>query len=447
MKNYNSMFIAAMLGLVFATSCSQKVQEDSPQKPPNVLLIISDDQAWTDYSFMGHPVIETPRIDRLAQEGLTFTRGYVVAPLCRPSLASISTGLYPHQHGITGNDPLFESDLKRYSTEWRGQRSEKNEVYVERFKSNPSVAQLLGSKGYVSYQTGKWWEGNNKVGGFTDGMTHGDWSRGGRHGDDGLKVSRQGMKEAFDFMSNAKEEGKPFFIWHAPFMPHTPHTPPDSLFQKYLPHTPHERVAKYMAMVEWFDITVGQLLDFVNDNGMEQNTMVLYVCDNGWITNPDPKNGGVFLPGSKQSPYEMGIRTPIMVKWPAAVQPKWDTTTFVSSIDLVPTILSATGISKTDQMLGLDLLQPDLVSARSMIFSEDFMHDMQDANDITKSLEARVILKKPWKLILPYKPNSDQEAELYNIVEDPHEDHELSEKFPELVDELAKEIDDFWSPI
>ena len=72
---------------------------------PNVLLIISDDQAWADYGFMGHPHIQTPHLDRLAAQSLTFERGYSPVPLCRPSLASIATGLYPHQHGVTGNDP------------------------------------------------------------------------------------------------------------------------------------------------------------------------------------------------------------------------------------------------------------------------------------------------------------------------------------------------------
>lgn len=70
--------------------------------PPNIVLLISDDQAWTDYGFMGHPTIQTPRLDRLARESLTFTRGYVPDSLCRPSLTTIATGLYPHQHGSWG---------------------------------------------------------------------------------------------------------------------------------------------------------------------------------------------------------------------------------------------------------------------------------------------------------------------------------------------------------
>ena len=75
--------------------------------PPNVVMIISDDQAWGDYGFMGHAQLETPHLDRLAAESLTFHRGYTPTPLCRPALASIITGLYPHQHGVTGNDPAL----------------------------------------------------------------------------------------------------------------------------------------------------------------------------------------------------------------------------------------------------------------------------------------------------------------------------------------------------
>ena len=84
--------------------------ENSTQ--PNVLLIISDDQSWGDYSFLGHPHIKTPHLDKLAGESLTYTRGYVAAPLCRPSLASIFSGRHPHEHGITGNDPRIQSGKK-----------------------------------------------------------------------------------------------------------------------------------------------------------------------------------------------------------------------------------------------------------------------------------------------------------------------------------------------
>ena len=201
-----------------------------------------------------------------------------------------------------------------------------------------------------------------------------------------------------------------------------------------------------MAMVEWFDITVGQLLDHLKENELEENTLVVYVCDNGWITNPNPKNGGLYLPRSKQSPYEMGIRTPIMYKWPGVITPKMDTMTFVSSIDIVPTLLGVVGLDKPSQMYGLNILENKTLHEREAIYSEDFTHDMADIDDMTKSLESRVILRSPWKLILPYKKNNKESIALFNIMEDPHELENRAEDNPKIVEELTRQLDDFWNP-
>ena len=157
----------------------------SAAKPPNIVLIISDDQAWTDYSFMGHEAIETPNIDRLAKQSRLFKRGYVPSSLCCPSLASIITGLYPHQTKITGNEPPIPPDGKR-SAEYRRRVQE----CVSFIDTVPTLPRLLAKRGYVSHQSGKWWQGHYSRGGFTHGMTHGDPKRGGRHGDEGLKIGR-----------------------------------------------------------------------------------------------------------------------------------------------------------------------------------------------------------------------------------------------------------------
>ena len=103
------------------------------ETPPNVVLILSDDQAWTDYSFMGHDIVQTPSLDKLANEGVTFKRGYVPTSLCRPSLATIATGLYASQHGITGNDPSRELPGGKGGALYKQQRAEiisKVETYV-----------------------------------------------------------------------------------------------------------------------------------------------------------------------------------------------------------------------------------------------------------------------------------------------------------------------------
>ncbi|MBX6315624.1 MAG: sulfatase-like hydrolase/transferase [Isosphaeraceae bacterium] len=91
------LFVAALLGAADMAWAAEQ--------GPNIVMVIADDQGWTDYSFMGHPHLRTPNIDRLAAQGLTFRRGYVPSSLCSPSLASLLTGLYPHQHKVTSNDP------------------------------------------------------------------------------------------------------------------------------------------------------------------------------------------------------------------------------------------------------------------------------------------------------------------------------------------------------
>ena len=143
---------------------------------PNVVLILSDDQGWGDYGFMGNEIVQTPHLDKLADESLLFEKGYVVAPLCRPSLASIVTGLHPHQHGVVGND---------VSPAKRAERDVEDRPVREAFHEHPSLVRFLTMNGYLACQTGKWWEGAGQDGGITHSMTHGDPMRGGRHGDAG----------------------------------------------------------------------------------------------------------------------------------------------------------------------------------------------------------------------------------------------------------------------
>jgi len=437
-------------------SSTNQVEED--QDRPNIVFIISDDQSWPDYSFMGHPHIQTPNIDKLVSEGLTFTRGYLPAPICRLTLASMLTGLYPHHHGVTGNDPAFEFNRGSGSgVGWLQARAPHNDVITNRYNSLPNLNTYLTERGYLSLQTGKWWEGSWEDSGFTHGMTHGDPARGGRHGDEGLKIGREGMQPIEDFMDEAVDQNKPFFIWYAPFMPHTPHTPPDSLLAKYLPVAPGEPVARYWAMIDWFDITVGQLLDSLDRRGLTENTMVVYVADNGWVQNPDEQNR--FIWPSKQSPYDMGIRTHMIYKWPGEIQARMDTTTFVSTNDMVPTVLEAVGIKSDRELPGINVLDRKALDERSAVFSEDYNHNVADVHHPTESLEHRVVLKRPWKLILPKEEDYPQKVrtagggefidmiegpELYHIVRDSHEEHNLASEHPELVEELRQRIHEWW---
>ncbi|MEX0977726.1 MAG: sulfatase-like hydrolase/transferase, partial [Pirellulales bacterium] len=165
---------------------------------PNIVMIISDDHAWTDYSFMGHPHVATPRIDALARQSLTFRRGYVPSSLCCPSLASIITGLYPHQHKVTSNDPPLPSGPERVGFQKSPAFAAGREVMNRHLEAVPTLPRLLGDLGYRSFQSGKWWQGNHARGGFTHGMT-----RGQRHGDAGLDIGRKTMQPIFDFIDES----------------------------------------------------------------------------------------------------------------------------------------------------------------------------------------------------------------------------------------------------
>ena len=408
-------------------------------RPPNVVLIISDDQGWGDYGFMGHATIRTPRLDRLAAESVVFTRGYVAAPLCCPSLASMVTGLHPHQHKVTSNDPPKSAGKRG----WPPERLKLRREVIAHIDAVPTLPKLLATKGYRSLQTGKWWLGHHRRGGFTHGMTHGDPKRGGRHGDAGLAIARKTMKPITDFLDEAGD--RPFFIWHAPFLPHSPHNPPERLLAKYKDKTESIHLARYWAMCEWFDETCGQLLDALDKRGLADNTLVLYVCDNGWIQRPGSRG---FAPRSKRSPYEGGVRTPIMVRWPGRAAPRRDDDTPVCSIDLAPTILAACGLEPTAQMQGVNLLDAKALAAREAVFGAAYSHDAVDIHKPAASLEWRWCVQGRWKLLLAHGParGGAPAVQLYDLKADPHETRNLAAQQPDTVGRLRALLDRWYRP-
>ena len=398
---------------------------------------------------MGHPDIMSPHLDDLAKQSVVFRRGYVPTALCRPSLMTLATGHFAHRHGVTGNDP--SPKYAAGQPELYRKRRAQLISYIDRFDSLPK---LLAEQGYLSHQSGKWWEGSFKHGGFTHGMTRGFPEKGGRHGDDGLKIGRAGMKPIEEFVDMAVAKKKPFFLWYAPFLPHTPHNPPQRLFEKYQKEGRPASIARYYAMCDWFDETCGQLIGHLDKTGVRDNTLIVFVTDNGWIQNPQ---GRGYAPRSKQTPYEGGIRTPIMFSWPKSIKPA-KRTELVSSIDIVPTILAAAGSRIPKDLPGLNLLsnlQQDQKIERQAIFGESFAHDIADIDNPQKSLLFRWCIEGRWKLLLTYDgevnryksthPRTEKRPQLFDLREDPHEKSNVAADHPEVVSQLAKKIAE-WYP-
>lgn len=428
-------FLLIVLAGLSSMQCCFGTEPPNTRKP-NILMIVSDDQAWTDYSFMGHPHIKTPHIDRLARESITFRRGYVPSSLCCPSLATILTGRFPHQHKITSNDPPLVPGLSgkpfHDSEAFRSGRQRMN----EHMRAVPTLPRLLSEHGYVSLQTGKWWQGHYSEGGFTHGMT-----RGQRHGDDGLKIGRETIQPIEDFIDEATDENKPWMVWYAPLLPHDPHTPPKEYLDRIRPLAPTENVAKYWAMVEWFDATVGQLLESLERRGLSDDTIVVYVTDNGWIQDPKSTR---YAPKSKQSPYDGGVRTPIMIRWPGH-WPARECQDLAHSIDLVPTLLSAIGATIPEGLQGINLADEKRTHERTSVYGECFTHNANDLDEPRENLRWRWIVRGEWKLIVPNESiEKGSSEELYRLSNDPLENHNLRDEQSAIARDLLLELDQWW---
>jgi uncharacterized sulfatase len=411
-------------------------------KQPNIVLIVSDDQMWSDYGFMGHPLVQSPNLDKLAAESLCFRRGYVTSSLCSPSLASIITGLYPHEHGITSNDPPIPNGMMPKAFNGSQAFLDGRESMNQMMDKLPTIPRWLSEQGYLCLQTGKWWQGNFERGGFTHGMT-----KGGRHGDEGLDIGRKTMQPIYDHIALAERENKPFFVWYAPMMPHTPHNPPDRLLKKYADTVDSIHEARYLAMIEWFDETIGQLLTHLDEKKLSEETLVMYIADNGWIT--DPKNGS-YASRSKQSQYDGGLRTPILLRWKGKIEPN-NFDSLAQSIDFFPTIIQAVSPDKTPEFArklgGINLLDSQATADRQTIYGACFTHNSIDLNDPRKSLRFRWMIDESMKLIVPDQANeSKQPVELYDLSKDAYEKSNLYAAQGSIARELETKLNAWWNP-
>jgi len=394
---------------------------------PNVVFILSDDQSWDDYGFMGHPHLKTPNLDQLAGEGLLYERGYTTAAICRPSLASIVTGLYPHQTGVRGNRPFMGKDvdhkqLRRNKKLWP-LAQEQSKVMTATLAHAPSMVKQLRDNGYATLQTGKWWEENPQDHGFDEGCGH--------------QIGRKTMQPIYNFVDKAQKNAQPFFVWYAVFLPHTPHNAPNRHYMKYKELAPDEPTARYWANIAWLDETCGQLVDYLKEKNLYDNTLFVFTADNGW--RPDAKTVAGYV-RSKKEPVEAGVRTPIFLTHKNKILPARDKKTLASNIDIAPTILKACGIEPDKKMSGLDLRKPEALAKRDRVFVDLYEVNIRvDAlEDLNSDLVARVVVDGWDKLIV--RPTS---KELYNLKNDPDDRRDISGQDPEKVRKLSSLINDW----
>ena len=324
-----------------------------------------------------------------------------------------------------------------------------------------TLPRLLSRAGYRTLQTGKHWEGDFANAGFDEGMTLArphpvekapafaelGMKSGHGNGDAGLTIGRQTLQPIYDFVDQASAAGKPFFVWYAPFLPHLPHNPPRRHLEAYAedPRLPAHLVP-YYACISWLDETVGELLGALRQRGLLRQTLVVFVVDNGYVV--DPENGNLSV-RSKNTPFEQGIRTPILIAWEDEARPGTHAG-LVSTVDLAPTLLAAAGIEEAGRKLpGVNLL-PAVRGRASLppraVFGEIYRGYAMELEQPEAEVLYRWVRWGNHKLILP--EGSDKEKMLFDLIADPNELNNLagSSQLRKRQRELERLLDGWWNP-
>ncbi len=382
MKSLSSPYRSSLLVLVLiglSLLIPQFGEAAEPANRPNIILLIADDMAWDDCGAYGHKTVRTPNLDKLASEGMRFDRAFLTASSCSPSRSSMITGRYPHSTGAQQlHWPLPANQI----------------TFVE----------LLKKSGYWTAAAGKWHLGNDVKNRFdlVKEANPAGFRLGHSPGQPAPQADASGKSGAGLWVPTlqARPKGKPFFLWLAAFDPHrdydegiipNPHRPADVVVPPYLPDVPETRkdLALYYDEITRLDRYVGDVLAELDRQGERDNTLVLFISDNG---RPFPR--------AKTTLYDSGIKTPWIVRWPKQVKPGSVSNSLVSSVDIAPTFLDLAGVKAGSSFQGKSIA-PALKNPRAMIretvFAERHWHDFDD--------HARSVRSDRYKYIRNYYPD------------------------------------------
>jgi arylsulfatase A-like enzyme len=411
----------------FAWNCTYG-QASSRQDAPNIIVILADDLGWADVVHDSSR-IDTPNLDRLAKEGMKLTSFYASAPMCSPTRAALLTGRYPHSVGM----PDLAGPTKR------------NNIPVLSLDHKAiTIPEALKPYGYKSMLSGKWHLGHHKENwprahGFDE--FHGSLIgtpgyydvKETYHNESPVKVSEYYTDaitgQALSFL--AKEKGNPYFLYVAYNAPHYPLEAPAALVYKYRQRFPDKGLyAIYAAMVEQMDTGIGKILDALDSLGMDDNTFVVFSSDNGPTAEPlsygldGAKISAGPLREYKYSTHEGGIRVPFIARWPGRIPAGSVRNEVASTMDLLPTFLEACGIKpgKEHEIHGVSIL-PILLN--KPFERKQALHWHNQFN--------MAVRKGNWKLVQQFFADKPY---LYDMRADISEQHDLSARYPAVVQEL-----------
>ncbi len=441
----------ALMGILFSCANLQNNKNESVSQP-NIVLILVDDLGWKDLHTYGSKYYQTPNIDKLADQGMTFTNAYASAANCAPSRACLLSGKYTPHHGI-------------YTVNSSERGSKKHRKLIPTFNTTVladtiiTIAEELQKAGYISASIGKWHLGENpctqgfdvNIGGTNLGHPKSYFSpyknKALSDGAESEYLTDRLTNEAILFMEQNRYNK--FFLYLPYFIVHTPLQGKKHLIDKYenLKGDQGQNNRVYAAMVEAMDENVGRIVNALDSLKLSDETLLVFTSDNGGvaaISSPDPLKYG------KGSYYEGGIRVPLIVNWPGKIQGGLKNDVPVSNIDFYPSFLEAAGIASpmADDLDGQSLIplltgKNEFVSDRPLfwhfpIYLQSTNHKFQDGRDMYfRTRPGSVVRIGKWKL---HEYFENGEMELYNLEVDPGENDNLIEKHPEVVKELYKSL-------
>lgn len=415
---YTSLVILLTVAIGCENTTGQNKETKASEKP-NIVLILTDDQGWGDLSHSGNRNLSTPHIDALAEEGVSFTNFYV-QPVCSPTRAELLTGRFYPRTGV-------------YSTSAGGERINESET---------TIGDVFKKAGYKTAAYGKWHNGmqppyhpNSR--GFDDfyGFVSGHWGNyfSPMLEHNGEIVQGEGFlpddltDKGMAFMEQHKEG--PFFLYLPYNTPHSPMQVPDEFYEKFENWDPEmlyqgaeaedtEFTRAALAMVENLDYNVGRIKDKIQELGLTENTIVVFLSDNG----PNNWRWNAGMRGKKGWVDEGGVRSPFFIKWEDSIKAGKVVGNIASAIDILPTLADLAGIPyATEQPLDGKSLEP-LLFQESPEWPDRLMYNYWSGKTSVRSQQYRL----------------DDENRLYDISKDRGQTEDLAMQKPDVRDSLVQ---------
>lgn len=447
MKKYIPFFSALLyVFLVFGCKTVPSKEEKKETTKPNIVLFFVDDLGWSDVGFR-NSVFETPNIDALAKSGISFEQAYIASPTCSPSRATLMTGQHPARLKMVrhipggkknGFDKFDRTEVEfNYLERDPAQFPSRNWLPLE----NTTYAEALSSLGYYNLFVGKWHLGHEKyhpihqgfhqqIGTSNDGHPKSYYPPYFKRKDlfkdeNETYLTDKLTNEAVNFIANYKKES-PFLLNFSYYSVHTPHQGRKDLVTYFKEKGLEDRYANYAAMVKVTDESVGRVLKAIIDKGIEKNTIIVLISDQGGFFDNKPFRGGKM----SETLFEGGSRVPFFVKWPGVTKPNSINTSVVQSTDIFPTLVEMVGgdVQKYADLDGVSLvstIKNNNILERAPIYGYRAYEDLYVS-----------VRQKEWKL-LAYRSGK---IELFNITNDIKEQKELSKEQPKKVEELLNQL-------